>query len=209
MSQIVACRTDTGIILAADSKAMDVNPKNEIVESNITRLFQLTSRTAIITGGAAEGENMCRRLKDFLSDEKLDDIDEVYAAALPFLASEYQEFMKKKCEFLPVDPIHQVHFILGGYSHQNARNPFQLYLLWTKMKLPQLDIDEISSAYSVPRLIRLEYKLNQLGKESRPLEDILPEIRPYMEKQAEFHDEISGPFSYAVIDREGVKKWEK
>jgi hypothetical protein len=73
------------------------------------------------------------------------------------------------------------------------------------MKLPQLDGDEISSAYSVPRLIRLEYRLDQLSKENRPLEDILTEIRSNLEKQAEINAEISGPFSCAVISRAGVK----
>ena len=208
MSQIVACRTDTGIILAADSNAFDVNPKREIFEVKINRMLQLTSNTAIVTGGAPEGEIMCRTLKDFLSEENLTAIDEVYKAALPFLASEYEKFIRKKCAFLPIDPIHQVYFILGGYSQNKTPKPFQLYLLWTKMKLPQLDGDEISSAYTVPRLIRLEYKLNQLSKENKPLKDILTEIRSHLEEQAEIHDEISGPFFYAVIDRDGFKKIE-
>jgi hypothetical protein len=73
------------------------------------------------------------------------------------------------------------------------------------LKLPQLDGDEISSTDSVPRLIRLEYKLDQLSKENTPLPDILAEIRSNLEKQAEINDEISGPFSYAVISRAGVK----
>ena len=116
MSQIVACRTDSGIILAADSQAFDVNPKNEIIEVKTNRMLQLTPNTAIVTGGAAEGEMMCRNLKDFISEEHLTAVDEVYKAALPFLASEYENFMRKKCAFLPIDPIHQVYFILGGYS---------------------------------------------------------------------------------------------
>jgi hypothetical protein len=208
MSQIVACRTDTGIILAADSKAFEANPGNEIVEVRINRLLRLTSHTAIVTGGAAEGDTMCRNLKNFISEENLSSVDAVYQAALPFLASEYENFMRKKCEFLPIDPIHQVYFILGGYSQNKTQKPFQLYLLWTKLKLPQLDGDEISSAYTVPRLIRLEYGLNQLSKENKPLPYILTEIRTHLEKQAEIHDEISGPFSYAFIDQNGFKKLE-
>jgi hypothetical protein len=208
MSQIIACRTDAGIILAADSSAFDVNPKGEIFEVRINRVLPLTSNTAIVTGGAAEGEIMCRALKDFISEENLTDIDEVYKAALPFLASEYENFIRKKCAYLPVDPIHQVYFILGGYSQNKTRKPFQLYLLWTKMKLPQLDGDEISSAYTVPRLMRLEYRLNRLSKENKPLKDILTEIRSNLEKQAKIHDEISGPFSFAVVDQDGFRKIE-
>ena len=46
--------------------------------------------------------------------------------------------------------------------------PHRLYLIWTKKKLPQLDGDEITSAFAVPRLIRLGCKLNQLCKENAP-----------------------------------------
>jgi len=70
----------------------------------------------------------------------------------------------------------------------------------------ELDGDEISSVYSVPRLMRLEYRLNQLSQANKSLLDILTEIRPNLEKQADTHDEISGPFSYAVISRDGFKK---
>ena len=52
MSQIVACRTDRGIVFAADSKALDLDPNNEIVELKTNRLLQLTPHTVIVTGGA-------------------------------------------------------------------------------------------------------------------------------------------------------------
>ena len=107
-----------------------------------------------------------------------------------------------------MDPIYQVHFILGGYSQNNTRKPFQLYLLWTKMKLPQLDGDEIASAYTVPRAIRLENKLTQLSQANKPLEELLTEARTYLEQQAGMHDEIAGPFSYAVINRDGYRQIE-
>ena len=208
MSQIIACRNDSGIVLAADSNAIDFDSKSGVIDLKINRMQQLTPNTAIVTGGAVEGENMCRALKTFIADENLTDIEAVYNAALPFLASEYEHFMRKKCSFLPIDPVHQVHFILAGYSPDNAAKPFQLYLLWTKMKLPQLDGDEISSAYTVPRLIRLEHRLSQLSKKNKPLDDILMAIRSQMEKQAEADDDISGPFSYAVIKRGGFQKIE-
>jgi hypothetical protein len=208
MSQIIACRNDEGIILAADSGAIDADSSNNIVDLKINRLLQLSANAAILTGGATEGEKMCRALKEFVSAENLTDIDEVYNAALPFLASEYEHFMRKKCAYWPIDPIHQVFFILGGYSKSNAQNPFQLHLLWTKMKLPQLDGDEISSAYTVPRLIRLEYRLNQLSKNQTPLDDLLAEVRSYLEKQAAADAEISEPLTFAVITRDGFREIE-
>ena len=203
MSQIIACKNKNGIILACDSKAVDFDFQGNLVERNIKRLCQLTTQTAIITGGSAEGEKMCESLKDFVAQENLLDIENVYNAALPFLASEYEHFMRKACEYLPVDLINQVHFIVAGYSAKNTQNPFQLYLLWTKKKLPLLDGDEISGAYSVPRLMSLEYQLNQPHQANENLDRILKQIKSHLERQSEINDEIAGPFSFAFITRDG------
>ena len=206
MSQIIACKNKNGIILAADSQAIDFDLQGQMLEHRITRLFQLTRNSAILTGGTAAGEKMCEALKAFLNQENRVDIEDVYNATLPFLASEYERFMRKACEYLPLDPIHQVHFILAGYSAKAAKNPFQLHLLWTKKKLPLLDGDEIAAAYSVPRLIALEYQLNRLCQKNENLDKILQQIKDDLEKQSELSPEISAPFSFAFITRKGFQK---
>jgi len=127
---------------------------------------------------------------------------------LPFLASEYEMFMRKECETVPLDPLHHVHFILAGCSAKDAENPYHLYLLWTKKKLPKLDGDEISLAYSVPRRMGLEYKLNQLSKENAPIAEILSTIRKTMEQLGEKEEEVGPPYDYAIITNEGFKKVE-
>lgn len=203
MSQILACKNEKGIILASDSKAVDFDLQGNLVEYSINRLCQLTANTAIVAGGSAAGEKMCKSLKDFIGQENLVDIEDVHNAALPFLASEYERFMKKACEYLPIDPINQVHFILAGYSAKATKNPFRLYLLWTKKKLPLLDGDEISAVYSVPRLMSLEYQLGRLCKDNENLSGILPQIKSHFRKQSKINDEIAGPFSYAFITRDG------
>lgn len=203
MSQIIACKTENGIILAADSKAVEMDIQGNLTEYSIKRLFQLTPHSAILTGGAMQGAKMCESLQDFIGQEQLEDIEYVYNAALPFLTSEYERFMRKACEFLPLDPIHQVYFILAGYSVTSQTNPFQLYLIWTKKKLPQIDGDEISTAYSAPRLITLEYQLNQHCRKNDPFSEIVPSIRKYLEKQSAVNDDVAGPFSFASITQDG------
>jgi hypothetical protein len=203
MSQIVACKNGNGIILAADSRALDFGPAGEVKELSVNRLVQLSDHSAILTGGAAVGETICRSLLDFVGDEKLPDVEAVYNAALPFLASQYEGFMRKACEFQPLDPVHHVHFILAGLSHKTPEKPYRMFLMWTKRKLPQLDGDEIGPAFTVPRLVRLEYRLSQWAQENAPLEQVLPEIRNAMERQAEIQEEIAGPFVYATLTQEG------
>jgi len=205
MSQLVVCRTKNGIVLAADSKALDFVPPEKVTEVEVTRLLQLDKQTAILTGGAVEGYQMCKKLKNFIEDDRLSDIDEIYNAALPFLGSEYEMFMRKECEVVPLDPLHHVHFILAGRSARDSENPYRLYLLWTKKKLPQLDGDEIGLAYTVPRRVGLEYKLNQLCKGNSPLEEILPTVRETMELLGEKEEEVGPPYTYAFISEEGFK----
>jgi hypothetical protein len=205
MSQLVVCRNKNGIVLGADSKALDFIPPEKVTEVEITRLLQLEKQTAILTGVAVEGYEMCKKLKSFIEDVNLSDVDEIYNAALPFLGSEYEMFMRKECEVVPLDPLHHVHFILAGRSARDPENPYRLYLLWTKKKLPQLDGDDIGLAYTVPRRIGLEYKLNQLNRDDSPLEEILATIRKTMEQLGQKEEEVGPPYSYAFISKEGFK----
>ncbi|CAB5122060.1 hypothetical protein D3OALGA1CA_2641 [Olavius algarvensis associated proteobacterium Delta 3] len=205
MSQIIAFKSKEGIVLASDGKAIDFKIGGGAFDLEVQRLFALTSHSAVLTGGAAQGESICRSLKTFIEEEDLSDIDAIYQASLPFLASEYETFMRKTCEVLPVDPIHQLYFILAGYLPGNDEAPFRLYLIWPKNRLPYLDGEEISSAFSVPRIMRLEYHLAQLSNEGAPLDHVLTVVRQALENQAETQDEIAGPFSYATITRDGYQ----
>ena len=203
MSQIVICQDAKGMVLAADGKAIDFDAKGEMIHLEVDRLIQLSKYTAILAGGAADGVQMCHALKNFLKEEGLNDIEEIYGAALPFLGTEFERFMRKRCETLPVDPIHHVHFILAGYADRLPHTPYRSYLLWTKKRLPQLDSDEISFTYTVPRMMGFEFKLNRLCKEDAPLDRLLSEIKQAMEGVTENHDEIGPPFHYAYITADG------
>lgn len=208
MSQIVACQNANGIVLAADGKGIDFDPQGKMIHLKVDRLVQLSQKTAILTGGAADGAQMCHALKNFLKEEGLINIEEVYGAALAFLGSEFERFMRKRCEILPVDPIHHVYFILAGYTDRDPQRPYRSYLVWTKKKLPQLDSDEISFAYTAPRIMGLEYKLSRLCRENTPLEHLLSEIKKKMEELATTQDEVGPPFSYAFITAGGFQRFE-
>ena len=205
MSQLISCRNGNGVVLAADSRAVSFDPSGKVSYLEVNRMVQLSQHTAILTGGAAEGAEMCQALKLFIEDEGLDEVQDVYGAALPILAGEYEKFMRRECEVMPLDPIHHVFFILGGYTERDQQQPFRLYLLWTKKKLPQLDGDEIAFSFTAPRIMGLEYRLNQLCKEDKPLDQILEEARSGMEKMAQSQEEVGPPFTYAFITEEGFR----
>lgn len=206
MSQLIACKTFEGIALGADSKAVDVDANGNLIELKVERLHQLSQHTAILNGGAAAGEAMCQALKNFVVEENLNDVDEIHQAALPFMATEYDRFMRKHCEVQPIDPVHQVNFLLAGFSRKDKDNPFKIYLLWTKRKLPLLDSDEIGAAFSVPRIIRLEHELHRLATHNAPLDEVMTEVRKGMEIQVDANQDVSEPLHFAAIYANGFKR---
>jgi hypothetical protein len=206
MSQIIACGSKKGIVLAADGLAIDFDLQGEIVTRRIDRLFQISPHAAILTGGAIEGADMCRALVNFIREEELHYVEEIYGAALPFLNSEYELFMRKKCEIQPIDPIHHVYFVLAGKSGKDSGNPFKLHLIWTKKKLPQLDGDEIALSYTAPRVMGLEYKLNRLCQADADPSSLAEVVKQEMESLARKQEEIGPPFTYAVIDGKGFRE---
>jgi hypothetical protein len=204
MSQIIVAQNVHGIILAGENRVTQLDEKGNEISLQMNRLLPLTSHCALLTAGAAEGAEMGNALKNFLQGENLNDVQDIYGAALPFLSTEYDRFMRKKCEWLPVDPIHQVSFVLAGRTERDQVMPFRLYFLWTKKKLPQLDGDEISHAFSLPRRMGLEFQLNKMCKENTPLKEILKKMTEGME-QLKSKGEVSGPFSFGMITREGYQ----
>ena len=204
MSQIIVAQSVDGIVMACENRAIQLDEKGNEISLQINRLLPLTPHCALLISGSAEGRDMGSALKDFLLGEKLNDVQEIYGAALAFLSTEFERFMRKKCELLPVDPIHQVSFVLAGRTERDQVMPFRLYFLWTKKKLPQLDGEEISNAFSLPRRMGLEFQLNKMCKENAPLKEILKKMTEGME-HLKNKGEVTGPFSFAMITREGYQ----
>ena len=204
MSQIIVAQNTHGIVLAAENSAVQLNEEGEEISLEINRLLPLTSHCALLTAGAPEGAEMGNALKSFIQGEGLNDVQDLYGAALAFLSTEYERFMRKKCELLPIEPIHQVSFILAGRTEKDEAMPFRLYFLWTKKKLPQLDGDEISYAFSLPRRMGLEFQLNKMCKEKSPLKEIVKKVVEGLERLKN-QGEISSPLSLGMITQEGYQ----
>ena len=204
MSQIIVAQNSKGIVLAAENRAIQLDAKGEEISYQVNRLLPITTHAALLTSGAAEGVGMGNSFKLFVQEEGLKDIQDIYGAALAFLSTEYDRFMTKTCELAPIDPLHQVSFILAGKTEKDPAMPFRLYLLWTKKKLPRLDGDEISFAFSLPRRVGLEYQLNKLCKENDALETVLEAEKKGMEHLRKL-GEVLFSVSYATISRDGYR----
>ena len=204
MSQMIACRSQRGIVLGADAHSVEVDHQGNLQALEIERLFQLNAHAVLMVGGGSAGSAMGTSLKSFMGQDRFDTIEDVYAAALPFLATEYETYMQLHCDQLQIDPIHHIYFILAGHSPGNTQNPFQMYLIWTKRHLPLLDGDTILSAYAVPRLIQLEVQLNRMSRENRDLEAIQAVIKTQIQRSAQMENRQVNA-SYALITASDIR----
>jgi hypothetical protein len=204
MPQIVVVRSSHGIILASEDRAIRLNERGEEISLKVKRLLPLSAQSAILTAGAPEGNEMAKSLQNFVGGEGLKDAQDLYGAALAYLSTEYERFMRKKCEILPIDPIHYVSFILAGKTARDEERPFRLYFLWTKKRLPQLDGEEIANAFSLPRRMGLEYQLNQLSKSGASLNAILEAVKRGIDKLRD-REETKAPYSWAKITEDGFQ----
>jgi hypothetical protein len=200
MSQIIVCRSQKGIVLGADAHTVEIDAQGSLQDSQIRRLFQLNAHAVLMVGGGAASMAMGAALQSFMATEKFGTVEDVYAASLPFLATEYETYMQNHCSRLPVDPIHHIYFILVGHLD----NPFQAYLIWTKRHRPLLDGDSILSAYAVPRLLPGEVDLNRMCQENQSLENILAAVRNLIQKTSQGEGRQASP-TYALITTEGVQ----
>ena len=204
MSQIIVAQNNNGIVLAAENRAIQLDERGQEISFQVNRLLPLTSHAALLVGGAPEGVEMGHALKHFLEGEALTDVQDIYGAALAFLSTEYERFMRKKCELLPIDPIHHVSFILAGKTVKDPVLPFRLYFLWTRKKLPQLDGEEISFSFSLPRRMGLEFQINKICKEKGSLAEVLEKVMEGMKRLKE-REEVRPPIAYAMITPEGYQ----
>ncbi len=204
MSQMIACRSPRGIVLGTDAHSIEIDDQGAWHESQVQRLYQLSPHAVLMVGGGTAGAAMGASLQSFMARERFGSVEDVYTAALPYLASEYETYMQRHCDRLPIDPIHHIYFVLAGHSPHDPAVPFQAYLIWTKRQRPLLDGETILSAYAVPRLIQIEAQLNRMSQENHRLEEIQAVIQRQIQRGAQMENR-KAIAAYALITTDGVR----
>jgi hypothetical protein len=204
MTQLIVARNSEGIAMATDSKAYDFDENGAMQEVIVNPVVTLGPRTVILAGGDADGANIAFSLARFIKGEGLESTAEIAMAALPFLNSEYEKVMRRKCNCIPVDPVQHMYFILGGFN--TGQEPtFQVDLIWNRKKLPQLDREEIKTAFSVPRLMGLEYSLATRIQQDSSLDELTSLMTDKMHSLQKSDDTlISSPLHLVTITNRGV-----
>ncbi|RJR47651.1 MAG: hypothetical protein C4567_00790 [Deltaproteobacteria bacterium] len=206
MGQLIACAATEGIFLASDSRTEFFGAGGEEHFIAVERLIPVGAHAVLASAGAVEGHALCRDFADFAKDEGLADINALMEAAMPFFTGRYDEVMRKMCEKLPVDPLHNMYLLLAGYSAKHPEHPARLFIVWNRPKPPKIEYNQVTNIFTLPRRLGLEYKLAQLLAKKAPLAEIAAAAKEAMQKLANQDEYIGPPFHYLTITAAGVNK---
>ena len=84
MTQIVACSTHEGIVLATDSRATWFDEAGEMRHFSLKKLLRLSSHSAMLSAGAGIGVEMSLAFQNFLQRQGAEAIDDIITVALSF-----------------------------------------------------------------------------------------------------------------------------
>ncbi len=208
MAQLIACATVDGILVASDSRAevFSATAPGETEFVTVERLIPLGSHVIVASAGAVEAADLARDFADFARDEGIADIDGLIQAAVPFFTGRVDEFFRKACEKLPLDPIINMYLLIAGISAATPDNPNRLFIIWDRVRPPKVESTQVTHIYTLPRRLGLEYQLNSLVAKMAPLAEVVQVSRQAMEKLASQDAFIGPPYHYWTITKEGILK---
>jgi hypothetical protein len=204
MGQLIACATPEGLLVASDSRAEFFEPTGEERFLTVDRLIPLTSHAVLASAGAVEAQDLAQQFAAFAKDEKLTDIDALIQAAVPFFTGKVDDFFRKACEKLPLDPVINMYLLLAGYSPQTPDNPSRLFVIWDRVKPPKVESTQVTHIFTLPRRMGLEYKLNQLVASRAPLAEVAALAKSAMEKLASQDQYVGPPFRFLTVTPAGI-----
>jgi len=95
----------------------------------------------------------------------------------------YERFMRKKCELLPIDPIHQVSFILAGRTEKDPQGHSAFTFVDKEEASPAPMEMKALMPFSIPRRDGFwEFHLIPLCKANAPLREILDRMKEGIRK---------------------------
>ncbi len=218
MTQIIACSTPEGIVLAADSRATWFDETGERKHFSFKKLLRLTSHSALLSAGAGIGVEMGLAFQDFLQRRGTEAIEDVAHMALFFLTDQYGRWLGQReishASFpLTVDktsedalPLDEVYLVLAGYSFRDRARPYHLYLFSSEGEGMAINALPTSQIIVIPRSLSMERKLVTQCETGSPLDPLLALCKSFLKRRSGEGDEVGPPFYFATITPFGYKE---
>lgn len=218
MSQVIACSTAEGIVLATDSRATWFDETGERKHFSLKKLLRLTSHSALLSAGAGIGVEMSLAFQDFLQRRRTEAIEELARMALFFFTDQYGKYLGQRetshtpSSLIPDQtsedalPLNEVYLILGGYSFRDRTQPYPLYLFSSEGEGNSIKALSTSQIIVVPRSLSMETKLVAQRETGSPLDRILTLCSSFLKRRSGEGEEVGPPFYFATITPSGYQE---
>jgi hypothetical protein len=218
MTQIIACSTPEGIVLATDSRATWFDETGEKRHFSLKKILRLTSHSALLSAGAGIGVEMSLAFQHFLQRRGTEAIEDVVHMALFFFTDQYGKCLgKRETPRAPSPPtsdgpseeavpLNEVYLILAGYSFRDRARPYHLHLLSSEREGTSIKALPTSHIVVVPRSLSMERRLETQREMGSPLDPLLALCKSFLKKRSGEGEEVGPPFYFAAITPSGYKE---
>lgn len=217
MTQVIACSTPEGILLATDSLATWFDQTGAMKHFNLKKILRLGSHTAMVSAGIGIGVEIGSAFQKFLQERRVEGIEEVLRFAPPFFTDRYVKFLRKREMDLdlsrPSDdgesdepsPWGGVYFILAGYSFKDRQQPYHLHLLGSDENGDSITPYSASPILLIPRSLSMEKRLEVQCLAGSSIGHLLSLCKSFLMKRSA-EGEVGPPFYFATITRAGFRE---
>ena len=217
MTQVIACSTPEGIVLATDSRATWFDPAAGMKHFHLKKLLRLGSHSAIVSAGAGIGVEMGVAFQQFIQGRKVEGIEEMTQLALPFFTDRYGQYVReRRMERLPSPeetdrqeeeaiPLSGVYFVLAGYSFRDRHHPYHLCLFGCDEEGMPIRSHPPSPILVIPRSLSMEKRLDVEIQNGASLGGLSSLCLSFLKKRSA-EEEVGPPFHVASITPAGFRE---
>ncbi len=218
MTQVIACATSEGIVLATDGQATWFDETGERRHFSLKKLLRLNSHSALLSAGAGIGVEMSLSFQKFLQRRGTEAIEDVVNMALFFFTHQYGTWLDRggmphSSSPSPPDgtpegtlPLNEVYLILAGYSFRDRAHPYHLHLFSSEGEGNSITALPTSGTIVIPRSLSMERRLEAERETGSPLFPLLTLCKSFLRKRSGEEGEVSPPFYFATITPSGYKE---
>ena len=218
MTQVIACSTREGIVMATDSAATWFDPSGDMRYFKLKKLVRLSSHAALMSAGAGIGVEMGNAFRQFVQARKIDGIEEILRFALPFLTDKYGEYLKERKtpgsyarkEDDEADgeafPLTGIYIILAGHSFRDRLQPYRLQLLGNDEEGQSIKMYPTPPILVIPRSLSMERRLAAQREGGASLDQVLALLESFLRRRSMDGEEVGPPFHFVTITQTGIKE---
>ncbi|MBI4796800.1 MAG: hypothetical protein HY790_13355 [Deltaproteobacteria bacterium] len=204
MTQALAGFNEHGLFLATDSLATRFDAAGHTEVFNVSKLFPLGPRCAILSGGAGVSVSLSQGLRRMLQRHPSPlSPEEIARFALHFLSQGYGRHLEKHGP--EPEGFRRLYFIVAGYDPEKPPPGFQLILLGSEENELPLRLIPVANLVVMPRNLGMEMRLFKALAEGLTLDQLLEMSKEFLEKQTQLKEEVGPPYYYATITPEGYR----